>query len=56
LFTEAGKPFGEPIPADTLTEIDAKNWELYLVDGEATRFLDLLDADVIIFIPLSVTG
>ena len=30
-FTEAGKGFGEPIPADKLTELDAKNWELYQV-------------------------
>jgi arylsulfatase len=28
-FTEAGKGFGEPIPAAKLTELDAKNWELY---------------------------
>jgi uncharacterized ferredoxin-like protein len=26
------------------------------VDGESTQFLDLLNADVIILIPLSVTG
>src|SRR5512137_384089 len=30
-FTEAGKPVGEPIPAQTLTELDAKHWELYHV-------------------------
>jgi arylsulfatase A-like enzyme len=30
-FTEAGKGFGEPIPADTLTELDAQGWELYHV-------------------------
>ena len=30
-FTEAGKGFGEPIPSDKLTELDAKNWELYQV-------------------------
>jgi len=30
-FTEAGKPIGEPIPAATLTELDAKHWELYHV-------------------------
>jgi arylsulfatase len=33
-FTEAGKPFGEPIPADTLTELDAKGWELYRVEKD----------------------
>src|SRR5512136_896740 len=30
-FTEAGKPLGEPIPAQTLTELDANHWELYHV-------------------------
>jgi hypothetical protein len=30
-FTEAGKGFGEPIPASTLTELDAQGWELYHV-------------------------
>jgi arylsulfatase len=30
-FTEAGKPVGEPIPTATLTELDAKHWELYHV-------------------------
>lgn len=30
-FTESGKFFGEPIPADKLTELDANNWELYHV-------------------------
>jgi arylsulfatase A-like enzyme len=30
-FTEAGKGFGEPISADTLTELDAQGWELYHV-------------------------
>jgi len=30
-FTEAGRPVGEPIPAQTLTELDAKHWELYHV-------------------------
>jgi len=33
-FTEAGKPFGTPIPAETLTELDAKNWELYHVEKD----------------------
>jgi arylsulfatase len=33
-FTEAGKPFGEPISADTLTELDAKDWELYNVEKD----------------------
>ena len=30
-FTEAGLPFGEPIPASRLTELDATSWELYHV-------------------------
>ena len=30
-FVEAGKPFGTPIPAEKLTELDAKHWELYHV-------------------------
>jgi len=33
-FTEAGKGFGEPIPADTLTELDAKHWELYHIEKD----------------------
>lgn len=28
-FAEAGKPFGTPISADTLTDLDAHHWELY---------------------------
>lgn len=30
-FAEAGLPFGEPIPAEKLTELDATGWELYHV-------------------------
>lgn len=30
-FTEAGKPFGVPISAETLTELDTHHWELYHV-------------------------
>jgi arylsulfatase len=33
-FTEAGKGFGEPIAANKLTELDAKNWELYHVEKD----------------------
>jgi len=33
-FTEAGKPFGMPIPAGVLTELDAKGWELYHVEKD----------------------
>ncbi len=30
-FTEAGKFFGAPIPAEVLTDLDANHWELYHV-------------------------
>jgi arylsulfatase A-like enzyme len=30
-FAEAGKPFGAPISAEALTELDARHWELYHV-------------------------
>ena len=33
-FTEAGMPFGTPIPAQKLTELDANNWELYQVSKD----------------------
>ena len=33
-FIEAGKPFGEPISADKLTELDAKGWELYHIEKD----------------------
>ena len=33
-FTEAGTGFGNPIPAEKLTELDAKSWELYHVDED----------------------
>jgi arylsulfatase len=33
-FTEAGVFFGQPIPAEKLTELDAEGWELYHVDGD----------------------
>ena len=38
-FTEAGKGFGEPISADTLSTLDAEGWELYHVaeDPAETR-------------------
>ena len=38
-FTEAGKGFGEPISADTLSTLDAQGWELYHVaeDPAETR-------------------
>ncbi|HJQ47597.1 MAG TPA: arylsulfatase [Amycolatopsis sp.] len=33
-FAEAGRPFGTPISADTLGELDAEGWELYHVDAD----------------------
>jgi arylsulfatase A-like enzyme len=33
-FTEAGTGFGNPIPAEKLTELDATGWELYHVDED----------------------
>lgn len=36
-FAEAGKPFGEPIYAEKLTELDAKGWELYNVQTDWTE-------------------
>jgi len=36
-FSEAGHGFGDPIPAEKLTELDAKAWELYHVDTDFTE-------------------
>ena len=33
-FAEAKQPFGAPISADTLSELDASGWELYHVDED----------------------
>ena len=40
-FAEAGKGFGEPIPAETLTQLDAKGWELYHVAEDPAECHDL---------------
>jgi len=40
-FTEAGKPFGTPIPAETLTELDAHGWELYHVAEDVAENHDI---------------
>ncbi|AKB24804.1 Arylsulfatase [Methanosarcina sp. MTP4] len=40
-FAEAGKSFGEPIPAGKLTELDAKGWELYHVEKDWTENHDV---------------
>ena len=36
-FAEAGKPFGSPLSAETLTQLDAHGWELYHI---ATDFAE----------------
>ncbi|MCW4025436.1 MAG: arylsulfatase [Candidatus Bathyarchaeota archaeon] len=36
-FAEAGKPFGMPISADELTQLDAKGWELYNINEDVTE-------------------
>jgi arylsulfatase len=33
-FTESGRTFGTPIPAEMLTELDATSWELYHVEKD----------------------
>lgn len=40
-FTEAGKPFGTPITAETLDELDAHHWELYHVADDVAENHDL---------------
>jgi arylsulfatase A-like enzyme len=44
-FTEAGKGFGEPISAATLTELDAKGWELYHVDQDFAENHNVAEAN-----------
>jgi arylsulfatase len=36
-FAESGRQFGTPIPAETLTELDATGWELYNVAEDPTE-------------------
>jgi arylsulfatase len=40
-FTEAGKPFGTPILAEKLTELDAEHWELYHVEEDFAENYDV---------------
>ncbi|KKH94664.1 arylsulfatase [Methanosarcina sp. 1.H.T.1A.1] len=40
-FAEAGKSFGEPIPAEKLAELDAKGWELYHIEKDWTENHDV---------------
>jgi len=44
-FTEAGTGFGNPIPAEKLTELDAKGWELYHVDEDFAENHNLAEAN-----------
>jgi hypothetical protein len=36
-FAEAGKPFGAPISAETLVDLDAEHWELYHVSEDPSE-------------------
>jgi arylsulfatase A-like enzyme len=36
-FAEAGKPFGMPISAEELTQLDAQSWELYHLSEDITE-------------------
>jgi len=40
-FAEAGKSFGEPIPAEKLAELDARGWELYYIEKDWTESHDV---------------
>ena len=40
-FAEAGRPFGEPISAEKLAELDAQGWELYHVAEDPAENHDL---------------
>jgi arylsulfatase len=42
-FAEAGKPFGALITAETLTDLDAHNWELYHVAQDPAENNDLAE-------------
>jgi arylsulfatase A-like enzyme len=42
-FAEAGKPFGTPISAETLGDLDAKHWELYHVSEDPSENHNLAD-------------
>ncbi|MES4891564.1 arylsulfatase [Streptomyces sp. NPDC096012] len=39
-FTEAGKPFGTPITAETLGRLDTEGWELYHIDKDFAETSD----------------
>ena len=42
-FAEAGKPFGAPISAEALTDLDAHHWELYHVAKDPAENHNLAD-------------
>jgi arylsulfatase len=44
-FAEAGTGFGNPISADKLTELDAKNWELYHVAKDFAENRNIADGN-----------
>jgi arylsulfatase len=44
-FAEAGVGFGQPISADTLSELDASGWELYHVDEDFAENHDVAAAN-----------
>jgi arylsulfatase A-like enzyme len=44
-FTESGRQFGTPIPAEMLTELDANGWELYNVAEDPAENHDVADAN-----------
>jgi arylsulfatase A-like enzyme len=43
-FEEAGKPFGAPISAETLNDLDANHWELYHVSEDPSENHNIADA------------
>ncbi len=45
-FVESGRAFGTPIPAQTLTELDANNWELYYVEGDFAENHNLAEVNL----------
>jgi arylsulfatase len=42
-FAESGRQFGTPIPAETLTELDATGWELYDIAEDFAENHDVAD-------------
>ena len=44
-FTESGLTFGAPIDYDKLTELDAKDWELYNIDKDFAENNNLAEKD-----------